>query len=114
LLLIEYRPLSRNKIVERRFKVILNGKPLFIIGFNRDSFLADSVYITLRPLCDLSKIPRIVFRQLLLHFNEISGYFFYCQIEKSDLRARRFAEFFGFTETKFAPFGRLEYEKDQR
>lgn len=81
---------------EKRFQVMLNKTPMFILGVHRWSLFGGLVYVTLEPLEGLFGATPKQLRFLRDQFSTLIGYRYFCQVEENDTKAARFAEFFGF------------------
>jgi len=111
--MIEYLDLPPDALSERKIKVSSpQGDPLFEIGFSREPLVTGDVYVTLTPLDGLVSVSTSLLKKMQTDLAEItSGYNLYCQTMIGDLKAARFAKFFGFTEVGKS-HDRIHFRKD--
>lgn len=89
--------------------LITFDRPMFIIGFKLMSMIYNEVYVTLEPLEGLADVKVSELKELRRELSKYS-YNFFCQTDTAE--GLRFAQFFGFRQTKFA-WGRAHLVKEQ-
>lgn len=92
--------------------VTVNGLTIFNVTFQRYGLLSDHVYITMEVYSNLNVVPLRILRLLKHKFDELHGYYFFCQVPRGDHRGARWAEFFGFKYINTDLPDRWHYEKD--
>jgi hypothetical protein len=111
---VDVQPLKPDPLAESFFSVNRDGTRLFVIGFDRTSYLSDHVYIVMAPSPEITKISIADLKYLKTEFAKLTGYLFYCQLNRHDPKAIRWAKFFGFEFHLEISLDYVQYIKDAR